>query len=646
MKRILVIGLILILVFSCGRVSQKNLTIKSSPTKAQYIILSMGEKIEDGLTPAQLSLQPGTYTIIVKKAGYKDFLAEIELKKGKREVITPKLMPVPGRLVINSFPQQAKIYLDDVFCGRTPRTINNIDAGVHKLALNLSGYREYVDTIVVEPDQTKEINVSLVGGRGEIVLRLDRPAAIYLDGKFVKEGKNYVTEIDAGIHKLLVLKDGYKVVKREIVVHNKKSTALDLKLEKAENIAAVRFDLEPKDADIFIEGVQFKERSLKLPYGNYYIEVRKRHFRPFADYVKIREPQQKVKITLEPLPGNVAVNTVPAAAEVFFNDEMMGITPLILDSVEAGEYDALIKKKGYNSYRWKFVLEPQGSLSFNVILKKHYKYILRKSFIHISASPSNLVAPIYTKLIGDKIYVADQGNARIVVLDISGSVSKVIQHTDIMKKPVAFYVDKFKNIYVVDRETHRVLKFDQEGDFLQYYGGYGNDGGMFSSPTDIARYSDRYIYVVDSKNARVQIFNPNMKFLTAFGLRGRGLAQFMSPLSIAVHPTAGVYVTDIERSAILKFDYLGIFKKEILTEAVPLYIEVDPDGNILVSLNNGKIAKYDLDLQKIETLDIQDVTIYSSGKFDISPDYSIVVPDSKNDKIYIFERQWDEEFYR
>lgn len=646
MKKLLSLLIVLILFSSCSRLGQKNLTVKSHPTNAEYLILSSGRRVAKGTTPSSIRLKSGAYTVVIKKNGYKDFPTEIVIKKGSHKVISPNLLPVPGRLVINSFPQNAKLYVDSRFQGRTPRVINNMNAGYHKIDVSLSGYTEHTDTVLVLPGETKKMNITLFGGAGRLQINLNKIANVYIDGNLKEQNNKMILNLKAGLHQVFALKEGYIPVKKDVVVYNKRISKVNLILKKAENMAELHFYIRPAGAQLFIDRIKISNRSIRLPWGSYRVEAKMPKYRSFIQFVKIKQNKQTVKIKLNPLPGNISINSIPSAGEVYLNGELMGVTPLILNEMDAGIFGGNVKKRGFDTFKWRFKLPPQGSRSFNIILKKHFNYILRKSFIHIQAAPSGFISPNYAKVVGNKYYISDNGNARIIELDASGIVQKIYKNKIILKDPVAFYIDVFKDVFIVDKRENRVIKLDKQGVFLQYYGGYGSDKGLFNAPTDIAAYKAKYIYIVDSKNNRVQIFNTNMKFLTAFGIRGTGIAQFMNPLSIAVHNTAGVFVTDPNRKAILRFSYLGIFEKEVVLKIAPEYISVEPNGNLLVTMANGKIRLFNIDLAAVDTLDIRDITLYSPGKVGIAPDYSIVVPDSENDKVYSFARQWDAQYYK
>jgi DNA-binding beta-propeller fold protein YncE len=67
-------------------------------------------------------------------------------------------------------------------------------------------------------------------------------------------------------------------------------------------------------------------------------------------------------------------------------------------------------------------------------------------------------------------------------------------------------VDSAGRVYVGDPEGYRVLVFDDEGEFLLSFGQYGFDTASFALPLGMAFDAEDNLYVVDSDNSRVLKF--------------------------------------------------------------------------------------------------------------------------------------------
>lgn len=110
--------------------------------------------------------------------------------------------------------------------------------------------------------------------------------------------------------------------------------------------------------------------------------------------------------------------------------------------------------------------------------------------------------------------------------------------------PVSIAVDSAGNIYVVDRDNHRIQKFTPDGIYVTQWGTLGTGDGEFDTPNGLAINSSDQVYVTDTFNNRVQRFLSNGTFFGAWGFTGTGNGQFLSPRAIAIDNADQVYVTE------------------------------------------------------------------------------------------------------
>jgi NHL repeat-containing protein len=156
--------------------------------------------------------------------------------------------------------------------------------------------------------------------------------------------------------------------------------------------------------------------------------------------------------------------------------------------------------------------------------------------------------------------------------------------------------DKYDNLWVVDKGTHAVMRFNPAGyvtlnlgrrpegpDEPNYYrgNGLGRGGetrpaqehvdGMFRAPTDVAFDSDDNIYISDGYiNSRVAKFDKHGNWLKSWGTRGvsgphadQNPSQFNTPHNIGVDRQNNVYVADRGNRRIQVFDRDGKFERFI-----------------------------------------------------------------------------------
>ena len=178
--------------------------------------------------------------------------------------------------------------------------------------------------------------------------------------------------------------------------------------------------------------------------------------------------------------------------------------------------------------------------------------------------------------------------------------------------------DRYDNLWVVDKGTNAVVKFNPAGYVTLNLGrrpegpddpaeSYYRPGrrdplphvdGMFRQPTDVAWDSDDNIYVSDGyTNARVAKFDKNGNWVKAWGVRGNGPGQFNIPHTIAADAKGNIYVGDRTNERIQVFDGDGTFLRQFTGVAQPWAICITPGPNqVLYSsdANSGKIFKLDL----------------------------------------------------
>ncbi|MBD3182465.1 hypothetical protein GF312_09250, partial [Candidatus Poribacteria bacterium] len=95
-----------------------------------------------------------------------------------------------------------------------------------------------------------------------------------------------------------------------------------------------------------------------------------------------------------------------------------------------------------------------------------------------------------------------------------------------LREPAGVAVDNSGNVYVADRDNHRIQKFDSEGTFKIQWGNYGWDPGQFRGPAGICVDSSGNVYVADTWNDRIQKFDSEGTFKIQWGTEGWDPGQF------------------------------------------------------------------------------------------------------------------------
>jgi hypothetical protein len=149
--------------------------------------------------------------------------------------------------------------------------------------------------------------------------------------------------------------------------------------------------------------------------------------------------------------------------------------------------------------------------------------------------------------------------------------------------------DKAGNLWVVDKGTNSVMRFDPEG-FVTMNFGRRPEGveehefvhfdrgatpprhrdGYFNQPTDIAWDAAGNSYITDGYvNSRVAKIDKNGDWVKSWGTRGAENGQFNTPHNIGVDRAGNVYVADRGNARIQVFDGDGRFLR-VIKIAVPV----------------------------------------------------------------------------
>lgn len=103
----------------------------------------------------------------------------------------------------------------------------------------------------------------------------------------------------------------------------------------------------------------------------------------------------------------------------------------------------------------------------------------------------------------DKIYVADTGNSRILIMDLDGNVEREITDangsSDPLKEPQGLFVTEEGHLYVADSGNGRVVEYDEQRKFLRSIGrpetNLLSDSQAYTPIKVVVDHSDR-IYVI------------------------------------------------------------------------------------------------------------------------------------------------------
>jgi DNA-binding beta-propeller fold protein YncE len=169
----------------------------------------------------------------------------------------------------------------------------------------------------------------------------------------------------------------------------------------------------------------------------------------------------------------------------------------------------------------------------------------------------------------------------------------------------AVKIDKDDNIWVADKGSDMVIKFNPAGRVSMVFGRKQESAdettgplkhvkpplppvdGMFRQVTDMAWDAQGNTYISDGYiNSRVAKVDKNGDWLKSWGEPGSGPGQFNTPHSIAVDNQGNVYVADRGNRRIQVFDGEGKFLREIT-----INVPVPPNAKPAISYQHALTTK-------------------------------------------------------
>lgn len=255
-------------------------------------------------TPMKTKLRPGVYTVKLNKRGYKSLTREVRVRRGKvtsRNFELEKIRPRPrrGKLKIYSYPENAKVVIQDREYGRTPVEVQ-LPEGNYFVEIKKKGYLPYEREVYVEHREVIYINADLEKKHarrkfGEIHFSANlRGAKVSIDGNYRGEIPLSV-RVPAGVHQVKIRMRGY----------------------------------EP-----FHQSVHVK------PWGDHYVE---------AYLVAVAPPMA--------LTGTLKIVSKPLRSKVFINKIYKGKTPLEI-TLNPNIYVLEVRHKSHLTYRQPVHIKP------------------------------------------------------------------------------------------------------------------------------------------------------------------------------------------------------------------------------------------------------------------------------------------------
>ncbi len=149
---------------------------------------------------------------------------------------------------------------------------------------------------------------------------------------------------------------------------------------------------------------------------------------------------------------------------------------------------------------------------------------------------------------GDRLYVLDVANDRVLVLSVGGELQRVISaprgRGDLLRSPVDLDLTPRGELVVTDSAGLAVQLYDTSGRFVRGWGSHDVGIANFSLPAGVAVDTQGRIYVADTLRHDVKVFAPDGTFLAHFGGWGDGPGQLRYPVDVATDGAFRIFVSE------------------------------------------------------------------------------------------------------
>lgn len=317
------------------------------------------------------------YSYTVEKSGYTPYSGELSMPTaGATKIVYATLNPIPtpvppvnyGSIYVESSPSGASIYFNGNYRGSAPLTINEVWPGSYSVQAELNGYHTYTTTTSVSSGTRSDVYCSLspmVTSGSLYIISDPTNAKVVLDGLYRGTTPLTLNNLASGTHIVELDHAGYYDWKSTVDVPagGTKTVSGSLNPMPVSNVGWVYVSSSPGGASVTLDGTNYGQTpasgSLKLNNinaGVHTVALTLTGYTPYTTQVNVNtNTVSEVSALLKPVSpkagvGELSVSSTPSGANVFVDNNFMGITPLTLKQISVGSHVVTVRLAGYQDY--------------------------------------------------------------------------------------------------------------------------------------------------------------------------------------------------------------------------------------------------------------------------------------------------------
>lgn len=262
---------------------------------------------------------------------------------------------------IDSAPQQATIYIGSKKCGVVGYTPWNgrLPKGTHTVILEKTGYADKTQAVDVRRLRRRQETFMVMDvGKGTLDIQAGSNAtgaSVTVSGQ--KIGTVPVKhQVSPGRYLIAIEKDGFSRFEQWIDVKGGETVPVRADLSKQAGSILVEADV--RDAEIYLDGNKVNATTPavinNIAAGPHVVEVRKSPALPWRQTVEVKagattKVSAGLQASLAGAGANVKIVSNVAGADVLLDGKKVGVTPMTIKAVKAGNHIIGVKKRGYEA---------------------------------------------------------------------------------------------------------------------------------------------------------------------------------------------------------------------------------------------------------------------------------------------------------
>ncbi len=255
----------------------------------------------------------------------------------------------PCQIYVTSEPAGAALTIDGAMLSPTPVTLQ-VRPGEHLVIARKPGYEEARVTITARAGERIPVELKLEPLRGLLLVH-SRPEGADVEMNNVNYGKTplLLPNFPLGRHQFRFSAPGYLPKVQEVEVPDRTPVLAMARLDS--DAARLSVESKPPGAQVILNGAELGQtpcRQPRLAAGKHVLELALAGYNPYREEFSVKAGvEHKVNVTLTPLPGSLAVQTVPTGARIYLNSQYRGDAPFATNGLPPGQYVVRAELRGY-----------------------------------------------------------------------------------------------------------------------------------------------------------------------------------------------------------------------------------------------------------------------------------------------------------